>query len=334
MVPNTHAVKGLSRRLFTERRCFSHMPTRNVQHLLGTVNLPFPQPRSRYGACVDTVPIHTVTKSSLWSDNKASASHPRATRTHFQRHKMDTKKDRPALGLHRHHMKAKDGDGDCWALQLELPCTVRAVFRAARSPQPRRQTCCNRCVGVACAAVRSRSAMAWARASVCRLAVWPDSRYDLQGSHKRQPANRSLAQLVCYKLRESSDGRLVPGADHLEKHEAKGLCEHNPWCQCARYKGAKPCWRPVEPFPGKRFSGSRSPPSICAFIPVSHFTCHPLKKSSTIFSVPQISLTYHTFSKFSPLPSFCSTFLHLKGPLHCFFHQFFCSCSQVALTRL
>lgn len=64
MVPNIHAVKGLSRRLFVER-CFSHTFTRNVQYYLSTANLSFPQPRSRYSAHVNTVPTHTVTNSCL-----------------------------------------------------------------------------------------------------------------------------------------------------------------------------------------------------------------------------------------------------------------------------
>ena len=103
-------------------------------------------------------------------------------------------------------------------------------------------------------------------------------------------------------------GGLVPGTDHLEKHEVKGLYEHNPCCQCTSYKCTKPRWRPVEPFPGKSFLGSCSLPSICAFIPVSHFICHPLKKLTIIFLVPQISPTDHTFSKFSPVPSFYNTY--------------------------
>lgn len=135
----------------------------------------------------------------------------------------------------------------------------------------------------------------------------------------------SLSSLAATSWGSCLTGGLVPGTDHLEKHEVKGLYEHNPCCQCTCYKCTKSYRRSVEPFPGKSLLGSCSLPSTCGFIPVPHFTCHSLKKLTIIFSVPQISPTYHTSSKFSPMLSFCNTFRHLRGPLHCFFHQYLLS---------
>lgn len=133
-----------------------------------------------------------------------------------------------------------------------------------------------------------------------------------QPGSQRQPANRILVLLGCCKLRAPPDSRLAM------RHRSAGKAWRDspvwtlPLLSVHSYKYTKPHWGPVEPFLGKCFLGSCSLPSVCAFIPVSRFTCQPLKTLAIIVSIPQISPTCQTFSKFSPVSSSCNTFLHLR----------------------
>lgn len=213
MVPNIHAVKGLSRRQFRERRRFSHTFSRNVQHLLSRSTC------HSHSQGADTVPVLTQfqhTESQIAAFEVTTKHQPAipGPLKHICNVTQLTEKDRPAHSLHRHHLRAKDGNGGCWG----LPPPSELSSEQPGAPQPQQQTRCKDYVWVAPSEVRSCSAMTWARASVRRLAVRPGSRYHLKGNHKRQSANRILVQLVCYKLRELSDRRL--GARHRSPGKA------------------------------------------------------------------------------------------------------------------
>lgn len=164
---------------------------------------------------------------------------------------------------------------------------------------------------------------------MCRLAgqtAETISRAATKGSLQRGPLSRWFAISWGNLL----TGGFVPGTGHLEKQKVKGLCEHNHCCQCTGCKCTQPRWRPGKPFLGRSSSGSCSLLSILVFIPVSHFSVTHWKNYLIFCSSD--SPTYHTSSKFSLMPSFCSTLLHLRGSLHSFFHQLFYYCSQVAPT--
>lgn len=158
------------------------------------------------------------------------------------------------------------------------------------------------------AAKRAHGVLPWTRQSVCP-AVQSGSSHDAKGSLQKG----SLSCLFsCCKLRAPPDRRLAM------RHRSPGKAWHGsplwtlPLLSVHSYKYTKPHWGPVKPFLGKCFLGSCSLPSVCTFIPVSHFTCHPLKILAIIVFLPQISHTCQTFSKFSPVSSLCNTFLHLR----------------------
>lgn len=203
MVPNVHAVKGLSRRWFIERRCFSHIFTSSVQHHPSTVKLSFPQPRSSYSAvCVQVQ--HTLLQTAVFA---VTMKHQQATPgplKHIFNITRLTKKDQPALSLHRHRMKAKDSNGGCWG--LPAPSEMSSEQLGAQSPSSRQA---------------AKPTYGWPAQrlghALPRLVPGPACAGQLSGqtadtiskaATKGSSANRILVQLICYKLRESSDRRL------------------------------------------------------------------------------------------------------------------------------